>query len=339
MTVRNKTGKPIPAWVWGVATVIAIGVVVLLASKDWRRDPPQSFRYEVAQYERVDPSRVLFEEREPITPDVPGLTALATSPEGRIYAAGTNAVVVYGLDGREIARHAINGSPTCLAVTADGEILLGMTDHVEVLHADGKPKARWPSLGERAHLTSIAANGEDIYAADAGNRVVVRFDREGNVVQHIGKADASKGIPGFVVPSPYFDVTFDNTGTFWAVNPGRHGLESYRSSGALISAWYRPSIEAEGFSGCCNPSHVAFRSDGSLVTTEKGLARVKLYSVDQKLVGFVAQPATFHDSPMGAFSCKLETPLVDLAVDSKDRVLVLDANKNAIRIFEEKASE
>ena len=271
-------------------------------------------------------------------PIVPGLAALATSPKGRIYVAGNDTVVVYDLEGHEIARHAINGAPSCLAVAADGEILLGMTDHVEVLHVDGKPKSVWPSRGERPHLTSIAVNGECVYVADAGNRVVVRYDREGNAAQDIGKADPSRDIPGLVVPSPYFDVAFDNTGAFWAVNPGRHGLECYRRNGALISAWYRPSIEAEGFSGCCNPSHVAFRSDGSLVTAEKGLARVKIYSVDQKLVGFVAQPATFHDSPMGAFTCELETPLADLAVDSRDRVLVLDANRNAIRVFEEKGA-
>ena len=335
--MSDETYKRLPVWVWGIVTVIAIAVVVLLVSSDRRPEPPQSFRYEVAQYEKVDPSRILFEERDSITPNIPGLAALATAADGRIYAAGTGAVAVFGLDGREVARHPIDGTPTCLAVAPDGDILLGMTDHVEVLHADGKPKIQWPSRGERAHLTSIAVKGEDVFVADAGNRIVVAYDREGNAARDIGKADPAKDIPGFVVPSPHFDVAFDNMGALWAVNPGRLGLESYRSNGALITAWYRPSMEAEGFSGCCNPSNVAFRSDGSLVTTEKGLARVKIYSVDQRLVGFVADPAIFYESPAGAFSCEIETPLVDLAVDAKDRVLVLDTNKNAIRVFEEKA--
>jgi hypothetical protein len=223
-----------------------------------------------------------------------------------------------------------------MAVAADGEILLGMTDHIETLGPDGKPKAVWPSLGERAHLTSIAVDEENVYAADAGNRVVVRLSREGQLVNTIGQEDPSKDIPGFIVPSPCFDVAFDNTGALWAVNPGKHGIENYRGTGELVTAWYRPSMEAEGFSGCCNPSHIAFRSDGSLVTAEKGLARVKVYSVDQKLMGFVAPPAAFHVAPTGAFSSELKTPFADLAVDSRDRVLVLDVKMNAIRVFEEK---
>ena len=334
--MKNGADRYLPMWVWVLVAVGAVGSVVFLASKDRRREPPQSFRYEIAQYEQVDPSLILCSESAAITPDIPQLQALATSQDGRIYVAGANAVVVYGLDGNELARYTVSRAPGCLAVAPDGEILLGMTDHIEVLHANGKPKAVWPALSGHAHVTSIAADAENVYVADAGNRVVVRFDRKGNFVKRIGQADPANDVPGFIVPSPCFDVAFDNTGALWAVNPGRHGLENYRCDGTLITAWYRPSMEPDGFSGCCNPSHVAFRSDGSLVTAEKGLARVKIYSVDRKLVGFVAPPETFHGAPTGAFSAELETPLVDVAVDSKDRILVLDANKNAVRVFEEK---
>ena len=78
----------------------------------------------------------------------------------------------------------------------------------------------------------------------------------------------------------------------------------------------------------------AFRSNGSLVTTEKGLARVKIYSPDWKLLGLVAAPSAFEEVPAEAFSCELETPLKDLAVDQRGRILVLDGRQRAVRIFE-----
>ncbi|MCP4645294.1 MAG: hypothetical protein GY851_32930, partial [bacterium] len=122
-------------------------------------------------------------------------------------------------------------------------------------------------------------------------------------------------------------------GAFWVVNPGRHGLEQYRADGALVSAWYNPSMKVEGFCGCCNPSHVAFMSDGALVTAEKGITRVKIYAVDQTMDGVVAGPDAFHDGPTGPFSDDLEMPIKDLAVDTEGRVLVLDGKRNTIRVF------
>jgi hypothetical protein len=322
--------------VWGAVTILAVGAVALLATKDRRREPPASLQYDIAEHEQVDPALVVFEETGTMTPDAGDVRALAATGDERIYVAGTGAVVVYDLEGAELARHALSAPPICMAVTPDGEILLGMPDHVEVLNADGTPKAQWGSLGERARITSIVADDSDVFVADAGNRLLMRYDREGNVLGRIGERNPEQDIPGFIIPSPFFDVAFDNMGALWAVNPGRHGLESYRPDGGIITSWYRPSLDIDGFCGCCNPAHVAFRGDGSLVTAEKGLARVKLYSVDRRLLGFVAAPEAFLDRPTGAFASELESPLQDVAVDARDRVLVLDSRRNAVRVFQQK---
>jgi sugar lactone lactonase YvrE len=271
-----------------------------------------------------------------IAPDVEALRALGTGPEERIYVAGEDGLVVYGLDGAEVARVTIDGRPNCLAVAPDGEILLGMRTHVVVLGAGRTVKSTWDEIGGEPYITSIAADSENVYVADAGNRVVLRYDRTGKLLGRIGEKDVDRGIPGFILPSPCFDVAFDNRGSLWVANTGRHGLENYRSNGDLMASWYRPSISVDGFCGCCNPSHIAFRSDGSLVTTEKGLARIKLFSVDQKLIGFVADPRVFEETPEGVALQDLETRLQDLAVDARDRVLVLDSRRNVIRIFEER---
>ncbi|MBN2308207.1 MAG: NHL repeat-containing protein [Candidatus Hydrogenedentes bacterium] len=329
------TGR-IPPWMWALAAVATVGGVALLASRDRRPEPPQSFRYEMGDLERVDPASVIFSETAPIEPEILALHAVAATPDGRIYAAGEGAVAVCDLDGALLGRYAVMGTPTCMAVAPDGEILLGMTDRIAVIEAGGAPKADWTGLGDQAHVTAIVADAEHVYVADAGNRVVLCLDRQGNPMARIGEEDAAKDIPGLIVPSPYFDVALDDGGALWAVNPGRHGLESYRPNGELITAWYRPSMEIDGFCGCCNPCHVAFRPDGTLVTAEKGIARVKLYSVERKLLGVVAGPEAFRGGPTEAFSGDLHVPFGDLAVDARGRVLVIDVNRNAIRVFEEK---
>jgi len=338
-TVSNERNRWHRAWVWGAVTVLAVGAAALLAAKDRRKEPPAAFLYDVSEHEKVDPALVIFEETNAIVPEAGDVRALAATEDGHIYVAGTGAVVVYDLEGGEIARHAISGSPTCMTVADDGQILLGMADHVEVLNPDGSPKAQWTDLGERAHLTSIVTDGSNVFAADAGSRIVLRLDRDGNVQGRIGERNPSRDIPGFIIPSPYFDLAFDNVGALWAVNPGRHGLESYRPDGSIITAWYRTSLAVEGFCGCCNPAHVAFRGDGTLVTAEKGMVRVKLYSVEQKLIGIVAPPEAFLETPTGAFASDLKAPIQDVAVDAKDRVLVLDNRRNAVRVFQQKEAE
>jgi len=332
--MSESPGKRIPAWLWGGLTVVVVVIATVLALRDRPQAPPESFELDLAKYQQVDPALVKYTEATSIDPGLQHVRALATSPEDRIYVTGENAVALFDLGGAEVARYQIEGSPDCLAVAPDGAMLLGLRTHVEVMNTQGEIEAVWPEPGPKTHITSIAADVQDVYVADAGNRVVLRYDRQGTLLNRIGEADEAQGIPGLIIPSPYFDVAFDNLGALWAVDTGRHGFEQYRPSGDLVTAWYRPSMDVDGFCGCCNPAHVAFLSDGSLVTAEKGVARVKVFSVDQKLDGFVAQPTAFSDSPDGSLTCDLETPIRDVAVDAKGRILVLDGRRNKIRVFE-----
>ena len=332
--MSDSQEKLIPSWLWGAAVVVMAVLVALLLVGNRHPEPSEAFRYEVGGFQEVDPSQVIFQESGKLTPGFEHLTALAAGPDEKIYVAGDDEIAVYDLDGAELRKIALAKTPDCIAVAPDGDMLLGMRSHIEVIDAQGDAKSVWNDLGERSYITSIAVDENEAYVADAGQRVVLRFDRSGQLLGRIGEEDGAREIPGFIVPSPYFDVAFDPQGALWAVNPGRHGLENYRANGDLVSSWYRLAIDANGFCGCCNPSHIAFLSNGSLVTTEKGLARVKVYSPDWKLLGLVAAPSAFEDVPAEAFSCELETPLVDLAVDQRGRVLVLDGRQRAVRIFE-----
>ncbi|HUW61307.1 MAG TPA: NHL repeat-containing protein [Candidatus Bathyarchaeia archaeon] len=263
--------------------------------------------------------------------DMKAPSALAVGPDGAIYVAGEDVVMMLSADGQARLRFAVPGRPGCLAITPDGRLLAGMRGHVEVLKTDGSKAGAWPDLGDRAWLTSIACDEENVYVADAGNRIVWRFDGCGKMLNRIGEK--------FIVPSPYFDVAINPIGELWVVNPGMHGLENYRPGGDLVSSWRRPGIEPDSFCGCCNPIHIAFRTDNSLVTAEKGVARIKVYSPDTTLLEVVAAPAAGPTQNSATLGCNIEAAVADLAVDGKNRILVLNKFEKAILVYEQPAEK
>ena len=165
-----------------------------------------------------------------------------------------------------------------------------------------------------------------VFIADAGNKIVVRYNLQGDIINRIGEKDVAQEIDGFVIPSPYFDIAIGYEGNLWIVNPGRHKLENYTFDGKLRSSWGETSINLNGFCGCCNPTHIALLSDGSFVTSEKGLPRVKVYNQMGKFKEVVAAPDQFDEGTIG----------LDLAVDSENRILVLDPRRQQVRIFTRK---
>lgn len=324
----RRTNHP---WMVGVCVAaIAAAYFFLLGNSNFP-EPGPNLTYDIETYAKVDQVETRYEETGLIVPDLEEPEALAVGPDGRLYVAGLNAVAVFGKDDTEVARFETNGAAKCIAVADDGTIFLGFPEHVEVVGKDGAVQAVWPEIGPRAFLTSIAVLEDDVYVADAGNRVVYRFDREGNLLARIGEIDLEEDIPGIEVPSPYLDLAVNDEGNLWVVNPGRLGLERYRADGSIVTSWYKPSVvKLEGFSGCCNPTHIAFSNDGKLITSEKGLVRIKVYDVTY---------GEFEELVAGSKLFPREQSLKDLVVDAGDRILVLDPRINAIRIFERKEDD
>jgi len=339
--MREPVRKSSHPWLVGLC-VLAIAVVYFaLMAKAKYPAPGPSTVYDLDPYELADRIETRFTEQKSIPLDIQEPLAIIISPQGRIYVAGETELAVYEKNGATVRKFDVSGAARGLAMAPDGTLFLGMRDHIEVLDLAGGVEAVWESLGPLAWITSIAVNEENVYVADAGNRTVHHYDRNGVHLGRIGDKDLDRDIPGIVVPgSPNFDIAFDSDGTLWVVNPGRLGLESYREDGNIITSWYRPSLGSEdrsrnilkpdmlkSFSGCCNPSHIAFRSDGRLVTCDKGLVRIRVYEVTA---------GTFEELVVGSETFKRGQALRDMAIDAEDRIYVLDAHKSAIRIFKQK---
>jgi hypothetical protein len=326
-----------------VAAAIAVGVVAWLridSSGQQGNQLPETFDYNLEKYAKIDPALIRYTQTELIPTGLTEPRAVAVGPDDRIFVAGDKAVVVFASDGKQIKTVELKDEPHCLAVSrsdqaSPGRLYVGMRDHVEVYGADGRRLALWPRPGARAVLTSIAVGEEDVFVADAGSLVVWHYDRNGKLLGQIGKRDPSRDVPGFVVPSPYFDVAIAPDGLLRVVNPGMHLIQAFTFDGHLDRSWGKTGMSIESFCGCCNPSNIAILSDGRIVTAEKGLPRVKVYRDDGKFECVVVGTSTLAPNPsMLTEGCDPNSlHPVDLAVDSRDRILALDPSIASVRVF------
>ena len=280
-------------------------------------------RHDIDVLKKTDSSLLLNVKMKIINPSIGDLSALAVDGDDNIYVGGETAVEMLDINGVHVHCFVVAESVRCLSISPYGEILVGLSDHVEVYHKNGGRKAAWESPASNAVLTSIASTSNYVYVADCMNKIVWLYSVSGELLGRVGEKDADKRKVGFVVPSAFFDVAIARDGSLWAANPGQHRLEHYTSDGRFISYWGRPGLDAEGFCGCCNPSNFALMPDGSFVTSEKHIVRVKVYDSECKLKGIISGQEEWNKDALG----------LDLAVDSKGRIFVLDPQNGRVRIY------
>jgi hypothetical protein len=238
-----------------------------------------------------------------------------------------NLLLKYDYTGKELLRKVLTDTADCVTTDINGDIWIGSRHSVALVDKDGSLMNSWDSFDDRSVITSLDVAGDKVYVADAGNRIVYQCDAKGKIISKIGEKDVQKGVPGYVIPSPYFDLALDDNNYLWVVNPGRHTFENYNPDGSMRTSWGLTSFKIEGFSGCCNPAHMAIMADNSFITSEKGMPRIKLYDQHGEFQGVVASPEMFDaDSNVAP----------DIAVDQQQRVVALDFERNQIRIFERK---
>lgn len=242
---------------------------------------------------------------------------------GSLVLVGDTLLLVIGTDGARKGAFGIPPGSTCV-LSDDESHYVGYQTGVMKFDRGGSLKGSWPDLGERAVVTSLAKKDDRVYVADAGNRRVVIFSADGEMLGEFqGKAVTEVG-HGFIIPSANFDVAVNSYGELWVVNPGKHAIENYSDDGRMRGFWQSSSMAIDGFSGCCNPAELAVMEDGSFVTSEKGVVRIKVYDQSGKMLTVVAPPALFKE----------EGKAPEVCVDGEKRVYALDFDRNTVRIFE-----
>lgn len=295
---------------------------------------PSKFDYHVERFRIVEPALIRY--KRTLRFGVPKTAArrLALGPDQHLYVAAGNSILV--LDQRGALLRALDASSSVrsIALGPDGTIFAGVNDHIEVFDAQFKPSATWDAPKGRPLLTGIAVSANEVFVADAGNRIVWRYDRSGRLLRRIGEKDAQRDIPGFAVPSPFFDVKLGHDGLLRVANPGRHRVETYTPDGDLEFSWGKPGAAIDAFCGCCNPCNLDLLPDGRVVTFEKGLPRVKIFSMKGVLECVVAPPGSFADPAQGIIACEdCGYGGIDGVVDGRGNVLVLDRIGQDIQVF------
>jgi hypothetical protein len=355
---KEDSAKPSPldrravlrAAAWG-GGIVGLGGLAGYAASRIARKPPvgagrkaalgKEFTYDVSRFQKVDPKLLRCDEvrRFPVGLERPRNIAL--DKDGGIYVCGDGGIRKFTSDGETVSSIALDGTIRSLAVRANGEILAGMDGRIVALDPDGGELAVWSEFDAKMLPTAITISGDDIFVADAGNRVVLRLDGAGKTLAVIGKRDPDRNVPGFVVPSPYFCARMAPDGLLRVTNPGAHRVEAYTTDGAFELAWGKGSFAIEGFCGCCNPVSFDIFPDGSFVTCEKGLPRVKLYDAHGEFAGVVAGPEDFPEY-LAAANAGAPDSLgsgIYAAIDPQGRIVVLDVVGRTVRIMQRKEED
>lgn len=218
---------------------------------------------------------------------------------------------------------AVYNNELVVAITAYGMDLFGFSSEAGVEPSCRKNTGwsyspEWTDVG----FSAVEIQEGVAYVADALSRRVFRHQ----IIPH--KDEPEVQAEGFNVPST-MDLTVNADGELVTVDPGRHLVQVRDAYGDVVRSFGENGTRIDQFHGCCNPIAIALLSDGRWVTGEKGLGvtRVKVYSADGEFESVVAGPDAFDEPKSGP-------PIViDVAVDSKDRILVLDPVRKQVRTF------
>jgi sugar lactone lactonase YvrE len=320
----------------GLSLVLLLTVIFLISrdlftNQETNQENPTE--YDLEKLKKVDSSLICYRETRHINPSLGAVNALALDKNSTIYVAGDNEVQVFNKNLQKVSSIKLDSSASCIAVSGD-KLYAGIGNHVEVYNLNGTKLKRWNAYSPKAYITSIAVNETGVYIADAGVRLVYRCSAEGNLLTLIGKKDKSRGIDGFIIPSLYFDLAIAPDNELWVVNPGKHEITNFNEKGDFRTSWGVPSMQSNGFAGCCNPVQFCFLPDGKFVTCEKGLDRIKIHDQSGKFECYVAILSGTNTQALSYSSTGAR--IHDVAADTDGTIYVLDAVSKLVRIFEKK---
>ena len=302
-----------------IATYIILGDFLRNEVKKGDKNP---YAFNLRDFEHVDPSLIKYRESKRIKLNHASPTAIDYH-HGFLALGFNDRIQLIDTSGREIFNMPIANRSTAIYISENDIIYLGCKTFVETYDLKGSRLASWPEIDTGAFITSITLKDDQIILANAGGPEIIRCSLDGLIEGRFDGAQQEPNEIGFVIPSPYFDVHIDPDDALWIANTGLQKIQNYTIEGKLRAFWGESGYDLQDFTGCCNPAHFMILSDGSFVTSEKGLVRIKVYKPSGELDAFVAPPSSF---------AKKSEPL-DMTSDEHDNIYTLDITQGMIRKF------
>lgn len=214
-----------------------------------------------------------------------------------------------------------------LTFNSEGELYLGMKNELVKIDLASGQLSSQHRLESKSVITGISFAGKDAYISDGGTKTVWKVT---SGVEHLSHSTWSE----FEFPLDYFQVQASADGSVSVSNPARHRIERLNASGDVVSRLGHKSRELAGFSGCCNPVSFVIRGDGSVITAEQGIPRVKLFDADGEYVRTIAGPEEFKKT--SSADSKPENLCVDrgfaLSLVTQNRLAILDRSDRKVKI-------
>ena len=286
---------------------------------------PNPFAYDVSSYEKTDPKLVSHELAARWAAPRPDARHISVGPDDQIYVCAGSYVSTFTAEGKPGLEIALPETVCCATVAADGTIFAATRRALRHFDPLGRLVREWGSPLEKSWFTGLASSGQEVFAADSSNRVILRFSREGKLLGRIGEKSPLTKAPGLAVPSAYLSVVLHPDGSLRVNNTGRHQIDSYKIDGEFGGSWGKTAYAPEGFCGCCNPVSIATLADGRIVTGEKGLPRVKIYLAAGEFESVVAGVESFPEN--AAARAGREDQVrggLGVAAGARGRVCILD---------------
>jgi sugar lactone lactonase YvrE len=247
------------------------------------------------------------------------LTGIALDQNDNLYAVGDSAVKVFDSDGGFLKSWSTS-QPGWSVATDEQEVFVGEEGQIEVFDLSGELQRTWRNAELLGRVTAIDFLEDQIIVADSLARCLRRFKSDGSFLNSIGHENRMRG---FNIPNGSLDFAVDWEGIIHACNPGKHRVERYTREGELLGHIGRfDGRDPEGFPGCCNPTNVTVTEQGKVYVTEKAGPRAKVLDLEGNLISVIA--ASAFDP-----NCKN----MDVAVDSKGRVYVVDTIRLQVHVF------
>jgi hypothetical protein len=250
------------------------------------------------------------------------LAGVAVGAGDVIHTLGDDEVRVFAAGGDFLRAWPAPPGATCLTVARDGRVFVGSLGHVDAYAADGRRTGGFSATnaGRPDAITSIKTLRDEILVGDAVARCIRRYDQTGDLIGLVGNQDKTRG---FMLPNKCLDFDVDAHGVIHATDTGRHRVAAWTLDGSLAGTFGKfGHANPEDFVGCCNPVNLAVARDGTVVTGEKMVARVKTYAPSGRLLAIIGT-AHFDQSATHLF----------LAVDSTGRILAGDPVRREVKVF------